>query len=87
MGLTGINPTWLITEGLQEAPAASAAQEAAASAATFLFLVIPAAAGQAAHKGQALGHAAHCVLHLIEWSSAASALLSFLSLLLFPFLG
>ena len=81
MGLTGINPTRLITEGLQEAPAASAAQEAAASAATFLFLVIPAATtGQAAHKGQALGHAAHGVLHLIEGSAASV----FLSLLGFP---
>ena len=90
MGLTGINPTRLITEGLQEAPAASAAQEAAASAATFLFLVIPAAAGQAAHKGQALGHAAHGVRHLIDGSSAAFAFLSLLGfpwLLLFPSLG
>jgi hypothetical protein len=72
-GAEWVNPTGFVTEGLQEAPAASAAQEAAASAATFLFLVISAAAGQAAHKGQALGHAAHGVLHLIEGSTAFAA--------------
>ena len=70
MGLTGINPTDLIAEGLQEAPAFSSAQEAPAS--TFLFLAISAATA----TGQAAGQAANGVLHLIEGSPAASTVSS-----------
>jgi hypothetical protein len=67
VGLTGINPTDLIAEGLQEASAFSSAQEATASA--FLFLVISAATT----AGQAAGQAANGVLHLIEGSSTFAA--------------
>ena len=64
-GAEWVNPTRLITEGLQKAAAASAAQEApAASAATFLFFlfVVTSAASQAAHG----------VLHLLDGSPASA---------------
>ncbi len=64
MGLSGINPTNLIPEGLQEAPGE------ASTAATFLFVAV------SSDNGQAFGHAAHGVLHLIEGSPAALAVSS-----------
>jgi len=53
--LTGINLTDLVSTGLQEAPGEPA---------TLLFVV-----ATSTNKGQALGHAAHGVLHLINGAS------------------